>query len=115
MSDWRERLEEETKELAERLNKLQDFMRTDAFYILDRKRKDLMYDQLHAMLTYLQVLGKRCELEGIVITMWDGEDESEVYHRELDKEVDNAWRYYQILYPQVRPQDVEGLLEENKG
>lgn len=75
MSDWRERLEKETTGLAERVNKLQDFMRTDAFYMLNRKRKDLMYDQLHAMLTYLQILGKRCEVEGIALDMWDEKED----------------------------------------
>lgn len=60
--NFKERLKNETLELAERYNKLQDFMRTQDFYELDRVAKDLLYEQAHHMLSYLQVLGKRCEL-----------------------------------------------------
>jgi hypothetical protein len=65
MSDWKERLKDETIELATKYNKLQDYMRTNAFYELDRQNKDLLYEQAHAMLTYLQILGIRCEINGI--------------------------------------------------
>ena len=64
---WQERLRDETKELAERLNRLQDYMRTPAFYNLPRVDKDLLYSQYHAMLSYLQILGQRCELHNIML------------------------------------------------
>ena len=69
MEAWKERLRDETHELASKVNKLSDYMRTNAFYQLDRANKDLLYDQHHAMLTYLQILGKRCELNGIVLSI----------------------------------------------
>lgn len=65
MLDWKQRLRIETNELIVKVNKLQDFFRTETFYKLDRVRKDLMYAQLKSMLDYIQILGKRCELEGI--------------------------------------------------
>jgi hypothetical protein len=67
METYKERLKKETEELMIKTNKLQDFMRTDTFYFLDRNKKDLLYKQLHAMLDYLQVLGLRCELEEIIL------------------------------------------------
>lgn len=60
-----QKLKTETQELAAKTNKLQDYMRTEQFYLLTRNEKDLLYMQLHAMLTYLEVLGKRCEYYGI--------------------------------------------------
>jgi len=42
-------------------------MRTEKFPTLNRVDKDLLYDQYHAMLTYLQILGKRCELHKIAL------------------------------------------------
>lgn len=60
-----QKLKTETQELAAKTNKLQDYMRTEQFYLLTRNEKDLLYMQLHAMLTYLEVLGKRCEHYGI--------------------------------------------------
>lgn len=59
----------ETTDLASRVNRLQDFMRTDKFYKLDRINKDLLYKQLVHMLHYLQVLGQRCELHGIKLDL----------------------------------------------
>lgn len=64
METWEDRLKKETTELAEKVNKLQDFMRTKVFYELSRAGKDLLYAQLEHMLKYLQVLGKRCESSG---------------------------------------------------
>lgn len=65
LKPWRQRLKDETQELAVKTNKLQDYMRTEQYYLLTRNEKDLLYMQLHAMLTYLEVLGKRCEYYGI--------------------------------------------------
>lgn len=64
---WQQKLKEETQELAANTNELQDYMRTEQFYLLTRNEKDLLYMQLHAMLTYLEVLGKRCEYYGIAL------------------------------------------------
>lgn len=66
-NDWKVRLKNETVELSKKYNKLQDFMRTDSFYNLDRVNKDLLYKQAHAMLDYLQTLGQRCEINGITL------------------------------------------------
>lgn len=62
---WRERLEIETLDLKDKVNALHAYMETMFFYDLTREDKDLLYAQYHAMLTYLQILGKRCELHGI--------------------------------------------------
>lgn len=61
LKPWQQRLKDETQDLAAKTNKLQDYMRTEQFYRLTRNEKDLLYMQLHVMLTYLEVLGKRCE------------------------------------------------------
>lgn len=55
------RLKEETLQLMDKTNELQDFLRTENFYKLSRVEKDLLYSQLEYMLKYLQILGKRCE------------------------------------------------------
>lgn len=57
-----ERLMLETQELAEKTNKLNDFMRTQPFVNLDRQNKDLLYKQSRLMNEYLQILGQRIEL-----------------------------------------------------
>ena len=62
---WESRLAVETKELSEKVNKLHTYMATDGFYKLPREDKDLLYAQETAMMQYLQVLGKRCELHRI--------------------------------------------------
>lgn len=65
----KERLGKELVELAVKVNRLNDFMRTESFYSLDRVNKDLLYEQYHAMLKYLQILGKRCEVNSIKINI----------------------------------------------
>lgn len=65
MDGWKERLKKETLDLIDKVNSHQDFMRTKEFYELDRVEKDLQYAQHQSMLTYLQILGKRCENNGI--------------------------------------------------
>jgi hypothetical protein len=67
MEKWREDLKIETLELAKKLNKLGDFMKTKEFPSIQRFEKDLYYEQYHAMLTYLHVLGKICELHKIAL------------------------------------------------
>lgn len=59
-----ERLLNEAQALAEKLNALNDFMRTQRFVDLDRPNKDLLYKQSRLMNEYLQVLGQRIELLG---------------------------------------------------
>lgn len=61
LKPWQRRLKDETQHLAVKTNKLHDYMRTEQYYKLTRNEKDLLYMQLHAMLTYLEALGKRCE------------------------------------------------------
>lgn len=59
-----ERLLIEAQDLAIKVNKLNDFMRTQGFIDLDRIDKDLLYEQSRAMSIYLQILGKRIEVLG---------------------------------------------------
>ena len=68
MEQYQLRLLEETRELAIKLNKLNKFMAGDVFPTLPREKKDLMYEQVRCMNTYVQILGKRLELEGVVFT-----------------------------------------------
>lgn len=58
------RLLAETQETADRLNKLNSFMATDAFPKLPREDKDLLYSQQRVMSEYVQILGKRLERAG---------------------------------------------------
>ena len=60
----RDRLLTETQETADRLNKLNAFMATDAFPKLDRVDKDLLYAQQRVMSRYVQILGQRLERAG---------------------------------------------------
>lgn len=59
------RLLNETRDLADKFNKLNVFMASPEFPGLPRVDKDLLYEQQRAMSTLLQILGKRLELEGI--------------------------------------------------
>lgn len=65
MEEFKERILEETQELAEKLNKLNRFMESKGFLKLDRENKDLLYEQNRAMSLYLQILGKRLEILGV--------------------------------------------------
>jgi hypothetical protein len=58
------RLIDEAREAAKRLNKLNAFMAGDIFPTLERADKDLMYSQQRVMSKYLQILGKRIERAG---------------------------------------------------
>lgn len=66
--EQKQRLLAETRETAERLNKLNAFMATDAFPKLYREDKDLMYTQQRVMSEYVQILGKRLERTGETYT-----------------------------------------------
>lgn len=63
----------ETQELAEKLNKLNQFMATDAFPLLVRKDKDLLYSQQRTMSKYVQILGQRLESCNILFEHKGGE------------------------------------------
>jgi hypothetical protein len=65
METWKIRLKTETKELADKVNKLHAYMATPAFYLLSREDKDLLYAQQEHMMKYLHILGKRCEKHNI--------------------------------------------------
>jgi len=58
------RLLTEAQEVAERLNKLNTFLASDAFPKLPREDKDLLYSQQRSMSKYVQILGKRLERAG---------------------------------------------------
>ena len=66
-TDYRDRMREEHYELNERANKLSSFFQTSTFGNLPDEKKELMRQQHEAMRKYLDVLGKRCALEGIVL------------------------------------------------
>lgn len=61
-----DRLMEETRETAGRLNKLNAFMGSETFPGLAREDKDLLYSQQRAMSRYVQILGQRLERAGAV-------------------------------------------------
>jgi hypothetical protein len=63
--DYKERMKVEFKELDEKATKLAAFLDSDTFKALPEKKKTLMHLQLAAMVEYIKILGKRCELEGI--------------------------------------------------
>lgn len=66
MNEDQKALLTETQETAERLNKLNAFMATDAFPKLEREDKDLLYSQQRVMSKYVQILGKRLQRAGEV-------------------------------------------------
>ena len=73
IEDYQQRLLEETRYEATKLNKLNVFMAGDVFPTLPRAKKDLMYEQQRIMSSFVQILGKRLELEKIEFTHLKGE------------------------------------------
>lgn len=65
--DYKDRIRAEHYELNERANRLSSFFQTAIFGNLSDEKKELMREQLRVMREYLGILGKRCELEGIVL------------------------------------------------
>lgn len=65
MEGFEQRLIKENEELKDKVNKLQDFMRTPKFDKLTRTEKTFLYRQLRSMLDYLEVLGERLEYYGL--------------------------------------------------
>ena len=66
-TDYRDRMKAEFHELNERVNKLSSFRHTMKYASLSGEKKELMQQQHEAMRKYLEVLRKRCSLEGIVL------------------------------------------------
>lgn len=62
--EQKERLLDETRQTADRLNKLNTFMAGNAFPSLPREDKDLLYEQQRTMSRYVQILGQRLERAG---------------------------------------------------
>lgn len=75
--DYITRMVNQAKQLADKLHKLQDFMRTEKFYELPREKKRYMYKQSNIMLQYLEVLGERLELENVDLTDYKFFDKSD--------------------------------------
>ena len=73
MFDCKEKVLEEARELADRLNELNKYMSEDEFPKLSRVEKDLLYEQSRGMSVYLQILGKRLENFGIEFSHKKGE------------------------------------------
>lgn len=64
MSDFKERLHTEKKELDEKREKLAAFFPTDTFKKISPQQRGLLYIQLHVMDAYSQVLTERISLLG---------------------------------------------------
>lgn len=61
MDDFKVRLEQEQKELSEKISKLSIFIAKDSFYDIPKIQQSLLVVQLDAMKTYHQVLIQRLE------------------------------------------------------
>jgi hypothetical protein len=66
--DQLQRLLAETRDTADRLNKLNAFLGGDQFPVLPREDKDLLYSQQRAMSRYVQILGQRLERQGFIFS-----------------------------------------------
>jgi hypothetical protein len=64
MSDFKERLIEERAQLAEKAERLNNFLMTDKADEIDNVQHTLLDVQLPAMRTYLKVLDERIRLLG---------------------------------------------------
>lgn len=62
MKEWVARLFEEKRELEERVNKLDAFLKVQKIPLTEKQR-ELMTKQLDAMRNYLDILVERIELE----------------------------------------------------
>lgn len=64
MSDWKDRVYEERKELRDKITKLKAFINESVIYeVLPQEKKDLLCEQLIAMNSYEDVLARRTLLE----------------------------------------------------
>lgn len=62
MSDFLDRLKNESKDLEEKISKLSEFLYTEAFNEIDPIQQTLLVIQQSAMITYGQVLAERIGL-----------------------------------------------------
>lgn len=62
MSDFKERLNVEFKELNEKIEKLNTFLRSDVINTIEENQRHLLSIQLASMETYLQCLDSRLQL-----------------------------------------------------
>lgn len=67
MSDAKQRVEEELKELGEKMSKLVSFTCSDKFRTLSNEMQYLMCDQLRTMMEYSNILRRR-------LNIWDKTD-----------------------------------------
>lgn len=63
MPDYVKRMEEELKELEERITKLSKFIESDTFKYTHYKKQDLLTEQLGVMIHYQRLLQKRLQIE----------------------------------------------------
>ena len=66
MSDFRDRLVAEHKELVERIVKLSTFINVDMFQILEEDEQNDMKAQLKAMINYRDVLERRMRRKNLL-------------------------------------------------
>lgn len=59
MEDYKLRIQEEKKELDEKIAKLYQFLKSDKIQELDGRNRSLLNDQLDAMLNYSSILNNR--------------------------------------------------------
>jgi len=59
MSTFKERLEQESKELSEKLTKLEGFINSEGWNTVDKNQRALLFIQVKAMETYSEVLEMR--------------------------------------------------------
>jgi len=62
MSDFKERLISELKELDDKINKLNSFLNTDKFYELPIEQQELLSMQILVMMNYSVILTTRLRL-----------------------------------------------------
>jgi hypothetical protein len=62
-------VKKETEDMMNKVNQLNDFMRTKDFYKLPRVEKDLYYDLFHNLVSALQLLGKIAENKNVSLNI----------------------------------------------
>ena len=64
--DFKERMVAECKQLTQRIEKLEVFMKSDKFHQVESDMRQMMYDQLHGMKEYQGALTRRMIALGIL-------------------------------------------------
>jgi len=62
MTDWQQRVVDEKIELDAKIEKINLFIKSDTFALLDRIVIELLWDQRALMVRYSAVLGQRIQL-----------------------------------------------------